>query len=300
MGGAAGTVHQSIALMKTVLLVGLLVFGLGFALRWLVALRSRAAAAVESARPPLTAVLLGFVTDFFDTLGIGSFAPTAAVLRFARMVPDRQIPGTMNVGHTLPVVVMALLFLDLVEVEAATLVTMIACAVVGAWFGAGLVARLPRRPIQIGIGVGLGVAAVLMVMGQLGVMPVGGAALGLSTAPLLLAGVVSVLLGALNTLGIGFYGPCMILVALLGMDPKAAFPIMMGSCAFLMSVGSARFIADGAYSPRIALGITLGGVPAVFLATMLVGSLDLTALRWLVVVVASYTAVMMLWAARRP
>jgi uncharacterized membrane protein YfcA len=286
--------------MKTFLLVGLFLFGVGFAWRWFSALYRRPTDRLATITPSPGAVVLGFVTDFFDTLGIGSFAPTAAALRFARMVPDERIPGTMNVGHTLPVVVMAFLFLDLVEVETVTLVTMIACAVVGAWFGAGMVARLPRRPIRISIGIGLTIAALLMVMGQLGIMPIGGVALELSTGRLLLAGGVSVLLGALNTLGIGFYGPCMILVALLGMDPKAAFPIMMGSCAFLMTVGSSRLVAEGAYSAPVALGITLGGVPAVFLATMLVGSLDMTALRWLVVAVATYAAVTMLWAARSP
>ena len=194
---------------------------------------------------------------------------------------------------------MAFLFLDLVEVEAATLLSMLAASVVGAWFGAGLVARLPRRPIQIGMGLGLAIAAALMVTKQLEADPLGGDALGLPPGKLVFATVCSALLGALNTLGIGLYGPCMILVALLGMDPKAAFPIMMGSCAFLMPVGSARFVRQGAYSVRPALGLTLGGVPAVFLAVWLVGSMDLTTLRWLVVVVATYTAATLLGSAWR-
>ncbi len=50
------------------------------------------------------------------------------------------------------------------------------------------------------------------------------------------------MLGALMTLGIGLYAPCMILVGLLGMNATAAFPIMMGSCAFLMPIASAKFV----------------------------------------------------------
>ena len=49
----------------------------------------------------------------------------------------------------------------------------------------------------------------------------------------------------------------MILVSLLGMNPTAAFPIMMGSCAFLMPVGSLRFIRERAYSLPSALGLAL-------------------------------------------
>ena len=106
------------------------------------------------------------------------------------------------------------------------------------------------------------------------------------------------LLGALMTLGIGLYAPCMILVALLGMNPIAAFPIMMGSCAFLMPVGAARFIRMQSYSLAPSIGLALGGLPAVFLAAFIVKSLPMTILRWLVVAVVTYTAAAMLASAR--
>lgn len=259
----------------------------------------RRARRAGTAAPGPGHLALGFATNFFDTLGIGSFAPTAAVFRMTGMVPDALIPGTMNVGHTLPVVLMAYLFISVVEVEPWTLGSMIAASVVGAWFGAGIVARLPRRAVQCGIGAALLIGALLMASGMLRGAPVGGTALGLSSGDLAIAVVASALLGALNTLGVGLYAPCMILVALLGMDPKAAFPIMMGSCAFLMPVGSARFVRDGAFSLRPALGLTIGGLPAVLVAVFLVRELSLDLLRWLVVGVATYTAVLMLVGARR-
>jgi uncharacterized membrane protein YfcA len=90
----------------------------------------------------------------------------------------------------------------------------------------------------------------------------------------------------------------MILVSLLGMSPKVAFPIMMGSCAFLMPVGSLRFIRKDAYSLRPALGLAVGGVPGVLLAAFIVKSLPLGAVRWLVIVVVVYTALALLRSAR--
>jgi uncharacterized membrane protein YfcA len=96
------------------------------------------------------------------------------------------------------------------------------------------------------------------------------------------------------TLGIGLYAPCMMLVSLLGMNPRAAFPIMMGSCAVLMSVGSLPFIRSQRYSLKAGLGLTFGGVPGVLLAAFVIKSLPLTAMRWLVVAVVIYTAGMML------
>ena len=279
---------------KTVLLAALGALAALFVGVWIRGVRRAKARAAGSKLPSPEQAGIGFLTNFFDTLGIGSFAPTTVLFKLRRMVPDELIPGTLNVGHTLPVVVQAFIFVAIIEVDLATLVMMIAASIVGAWWGAGVVARLPRRAIQLGVAAALLAAAAFFIMTNLGLFPAGGEALGLSGWRLGLAVGASVLLGALNTLGIGFYAPCMTLVSLLGMNPQVAFPIMMGSCAFLMPVGSARFVGAGKYSLRPALGLALGGIPAVLLAAFVVKSLPVTALRWLVVVVVLYTAALML------
>lgn len=250
----------------------------------------------DTQRPTCVQLLIGFVTNFFDTLGIGNFAPTTAAYRFLRIVPDALIPGTMNVGHTLPVVAMAYVFIGVVAVDATTLVVMIAAAILGSWLGAGVVTRLPRRAIQVGMGIAMLTAAALFTMAHVDAIPVGGEALALDPTGLTIAAVCVAAFGALQTIGIGLYAPCMILVALLGMNPKAAFPIMMGACAFLMPVASARFIRRDKYHHRAALGLTLGGLPAVFLAAYVVKSLPIAGLRWLVIVVSAYTGMTMLLA----
>jgi len=261
--------------------------------------RPAAGASSESRAPSAAGLATGFVANFFDTLGIGSFATTTAIFRHWRSVPDERIPGTLNVGHTLPTIAQAFIFTTLVPVEPRTLISMLAAAVLGAWLGAGVVARLPRRHVQLGMGLALVGAAALTAAQALGTIPGGGMALGLTGTRFLIGVVGNLVLGALMTIGIGLYGPCLILVALLGMDPKAAFPIMMGSCAFLMPVASARFVRERAFDVRAALGLLLGGIPAVLVAAFLVKSLPLTAVRWLVVVVVLYTAVTLLLAARR-
>jgi len=242
--------------------------------------------------------LIGFVTNFFDTLGIGSFAPTTSAYKLKNIVPDRIIPGTLNVGHTPAVIVQAFIFMSIIEVEIVTLTALIGASVAGAWLGAGVVASWPRRKIQIGMGAALLVAALLMLMTQFDLFPVGGEALGLDGTLLVVAVVGNFILGALMTLGIGMYAPSMIMISLLGMNPAVAFPIMMGSCAFLMPVGSIRFLRADAYALRPALGLVLGGIPAVLVAAFIVGSLPIDYVRWLVVVVVTYTAISMLRSAR--
>ena len=237
---------------------------------------------------------IGFVTAFFDTLGIGSFATTTAVYKLRHMVPVKLIPGTLNVGHTLPTIAQAFIYTQLVPVESTTLVLMIAAAVAGSWLGAGVVVRWPRRKIQIGMGVALLGAAALMLMTALQLFPAGGDTQGLAGARLGIGVAGNFVIGALMMLGIGLYAPCMILVYLLGMNPAAAFPIMMGSCAFLMPISSVRFVKTRAYHGQAALGLALGGLPAALIAALIVKSLPLDAVRWLVVFVVICTSLNML------
>ena len=253
----------------------------------------------DRGRPSPEHFVIGFVTDFFDTLGIGNFAPTTSIFRLRKMVPDELIPGTLNVGHAIPVVVEALIYISIIEVDRWTLVLMIGAAVAGSWFGAGVVAALPRRAIQIGMGLALLAAAGLMLMTQFGWFPAGGDTPGLSGIQLAIGLGGSVVLGALMTLGVGYYAPCMILISLLGMNPKGAFPVMMGACAFLMPVAGMRFVQRARFSLRPALGLCLGGIPGVLLAAYSLLALPLEYVRWLVVAVVVYTSVIMLRSAAR-
>jgi uncharacterized membrane protein YfcA len=287
---------------KTLLLGILTIFLIAFVIIWIRQARSRAASD-EKGLPSLLHLAIGFVTNFFDTLGIGSFAPTTAIFKLKKLVPDEKIPGTLNIGHTPPTFVQALIFISVVQVEVKTLILLIAASVLGSWLGAGVVARWPRKTIQYGMGLALLVAATLFVIKNLDEMrgaPVipGGTAMGLEGTWLYVGIIGNFVLGALMTLGIGLYAPCLIMISLLGMNPRAAFPIMMGSCAFLMPVASAKFLQAAKYSLRAALGLAIGGVPAVLIAALIVKELPLTYVRWLVVIVVLYTAISMLRSAK--
>jgi len=283
--------------VNILILVALVALAGAFVFRWRRVERARRVDG-QRRRPGPVDLAIGAVANFFDTLGVGAFATTTAAFKLFGRVPDDEIPGTLNVGHALPTMAQALIFIAVVDVEPVTLVGMIAAAVLGAWLGVGFVARAPRRTIQLAMGVALLAAAGLFLASVLGVMPAGGEARALTGGKLAFAIGANVVLGALMMLGIGLYAPCLILVSLLGMNPLAAFPIMMGSCAFLMPVGGSRFVASGRYDLKAALGLALGGIPAVLVAAYIVKSLPLDWLRILVIVVVVYAAISMLWSAR--
>jgi uncharacterized membrane protein YfcA len=244
-------------------------------------------------------LLIGFVTDFFDTLGIGSFAPTTAIFKLRGIVADELIPGTLNVGHATAAVAESLIFVTAIVVDPLLLVTVVGGAAAGAWLGAGVVARLPRRAIQVTMGVALLIAGSVFTAINLGALPGGGTAMHLGSWKFGVAVGINFVLGALMSAGIGLYAPCMITLALLGMHPLAAFPIMMGACALLQPVASLRFFQTGKFAWGPSLGLTFGGVIGVLIAAYIVKSLPLIALRWLVIVVIAYAAFAMLRSAAR-
>jgi uncharacterized membrane protein YfcA len=249
-------------------------------------------------KPTLAMIITGAVTAFFDTLGIGSFATTTSIVKQWNLVDIGVLPGTLNVGHALGTVAQAYIYTKLVPVDATTLILMIGASVAGAWLGAGIVGNWPKQRIQMGMGILLLGAAAIFLGGVMGWLPAGGDATGLTGIKLVAGLVGNFALGALMTLGIGLYGPCMILVSLLGMNSTTAFPIMMGSCAFLMPIASARFIKLDKFDPGAALGIMIGGLPATLVAAFLVVSMPLTYVKWLVIVVVTYTSINLLRSAR--
>lgn len=237
---------------------------------------------------------IGALVNFFDPLGIGAFAPQTALLKFTKQTRDKLIPGTMNIANCIPVLLQAIIFTTVVKVEAITLVSMLVSAMAGAVLGAGLVSRMSEKKIRLVMGFALACTAFIMFSSLMGWFPVGGNAIGLYGVKLVVAVAVNFILGALMTAGVGLYNPCMVLIFLLGMSPDVAFPIMMGSCAFLMPPASVKFIKENAYNRKSALSMCIFGSIATLIASLVIKSMPLDVLKWIVVGVTVYTSTVML------
>jgi hypothetical protein len=244
-------------------------------------------------------LVLGAVTNFFDTLGIGSFAPTMAWFKFRNLVPDQLIPQPMLVGHSLPTIAQGVIFLILLGVLVDP-VLLVGCALsltLGGVIGAPIVSKTKVWIVQLAVSVALTIAAVLYTMTNLDLIPSGGLASGLSPELTIVAIVANFIFGILLNFGIGHYAPSLVMLSLMGLDPRLAFPIMATGGAITIAAAGSRHILIGQIDLKIALGIAIGGVPAVLLAAFIVKEMPLEVLRWLVTLVVLYAAAVMFRAA---
>ncbi len=285
-----------------VLYTCLVLVNVAFIGAWVIATKTRKAQGLPAApgRPSAGDVAIGVGTNFLDTLGIGNYAQITALFKLRGNPADVLIPGTLNVGNTIPSFISTLLFTTAINVEPLLLTCMVLSAGAGAWVGAGIVSRMQQRTIQLFMGVALLIAASFFTMTNVGILPPTGTAMGLDGWRFIVAVGANFVLGALMCVGIGNYAPSMALLAFLGMHPIAAYPIMIGSDGVLIPVASLGFLKSGRFAQGVALGLTLGGVLGTLLAFPLVKTLEnhLTLMRWVVIGVVVYAGVTMLRSAR--
>lgn len=241
----------------------------------------------------IVTTIIGFVANFLDTLGIGSFAPSSAAFKMTKSVDDSLVPGTLNVGDTIPVCVEAFLFFDIVDMDILTLILMLVAAVLGSLVSASIVTKFDRKKVRYTLFVGLFLLATVILLKVFNVPPFGtvGTALGLRGIKLVIAVVGNFILGALMSIGVGLYAPCMAMVLALGMNSTCAFPAMMGSCAFLMAFGNGpKFIKEAKIDIVATWTQAIGGTIGVFVAFYLVKSMPIDVLTKVIVVVVYFTA----------
>ncbi|SHH26790.1 sulfite exporter TauE/SafE family protein [Tepidibacter thalassicus] len=279
--------------MTKVLLGIIILSGIPFALMLFKAYFKRKAEGKLEKESFIQIGLIGAFANFFDTLGLSSFAIETSLFKNFKLVDDAKLPGTLNVGATIPTLFQACIFIASIKVEPLTLFSMIIAALIGAIVGAGLISKLPKKTIQLAMGIALLTMAVILIADQLKLLPVGGNAMELSGSKLIIAIIGNFIFGALNTLGIGLFAPCMTLVYMLGMAPIAAFPIMMGSCALLLPFAGMKFIKEDAHSAKASMAINTMGPIGVLIAAFLVKKMDIHLLKLLLIFIVLYTTVMM-------
>lgn len=248
---------------------------------------------IEKEGNPILYAIMGTVINFFDALGIGSFAVSTAAFKLGKMMDDKLIPGTLNVATTTSLIAEAFIYMSIVEIDSLTVLLTIISAMAGAYIGASIVSKLPKKQIQLGMGTALIIVAVLLVLGLAGFINMDGTAIGLRGFKLIIACIVCFILGMTNCIGIGMFAPTMAMAALLGLSPIVAYPIMTGGSAFLQPIASYKFIKENSFNRKLSVIWSIFGVIGVVIAAFLVKSLPVHILKMVVVVVVVYTSISM-------
>lgn len=239
--------------------------------------------------------LIGLLANFCDTLGIGSFAITIPLLKIFKQCEDALIPGTLNVGASMPTMLEALIFIQVIHVEPMTLISMIIASSIGAWLGARFVCHLPKKQIQYAVGLALLITAIFIFATLMNWLPHSTAnAIGLHGIKLIIGILFYFFMGSLTAIGIGSYAPSLAIAFMLGLSPRAIFPIMMGASAFLIPAAGLKFMQENKYSKKTALAFGLCGLIGVLIAAYIVKTLPLQILQWVVIGILLYTSALML------
>ena len=240
---------------------------------------------------------VGVLCNFLDTLGCGSYAPSTALYKIFNNQDDIDIPGTLNVGDTFPVIFEAFIFTASVEVKPVFLWAMLIAAAIGSFAFASVVTKWPRNKIRWALGVIMPLLAIVMLLRNLKIGPFALEAnpefangFVVSNWQFWVAVLLNVLWGALMDIGFGLYAPCMATCMMLGVDAGPCFPIFMGSCALLMPACSIEFIKTGRFDAVATLGNMIGGCAGVFIAWKIITSMPMFWLVNLVCAVLLFTS----------
>ncbi|MFR5585763.1 MAG: hypothetical protein ACLTLQ_19785 [[Clostridium] scindens] len=237
--------------------------------------------------------IMGFVLNLLDTLGVGSNATQMAFFKLTKLSPDEHLPANGNVIFAIPVGVEFLLFLDIVEVDTVTLITMLVSSVLGAIVRGEDCQQAAGEYLEKDPGChtalrsgdsDLQVKRIRSFWHDGGRNRTYGRQARYRHCSQFCIRSIDDLRGrAICTI--------MALCALLGMNISVAFPIMMGSCAFLMPPASVEFVKSGKYNRPAAAIATITGIFGVLAAYYIVKSMPITLLTWIVAAVLIYMSI---------
>lgn len=237
-----------------------------------------------------TSGVIGGIAYFFNTLGIGSYATSTAMLRATKQINDKHLPGTLNVTSILPELLGSFIFISIIKVDPLTIALMVSATCVGCWIGASIVSKLPEKTICFVISIALFFAASLMLAKQFNLIPSDyTGAIGFTGMKLIVAVMCSSFIGMLSSMGIGTYALFLALALTLGLDARAAFPIMMSATSLGNGFASVKFIKSGKYDRKATVAMAVVALVGVLVAAYVVKTLPLHILTWVVIGVIYYT-----------
>lgn len=230
----------------------------------------------------------GVVAFISDALGMGSFAVNIALAELLGTFHDEELPAMNNGAQVIPGVFESIFFMQLIDVDLTTLITLVAGTCLGGLIGGNVVSRLGKQSIRLAMMCCFTLIIALLLCRQFHIFPIGGELIALHSGKLVMGFVGMVVCGMLTSVGIGLFVMVQAVLFLLGVSPMVAFPIMTTAGAMQQPLTTLAFLKHDKIPLKKTLILSLGGCVGVFLALILFNHLTISWLHSLLILIITY------------
>ena len=230
----------------------------------------------------------GIIAFIADTLGVGSFAVNVALAKLLGTFPDDELPAMNNGAQVIPGTIESLFFMQLIEVDLTTLVTLVTGTCIGGLLGGMVVSRLSKQAIRLSMLCCFLLIIGLLVCHQFRLLPVGGDVTELHSWKLIVGFLAMILCGALTSVGIGLFVMVQGVLFLLNVSPLIAFPIMTTAGAMQQPLTTMVFLQQRKIPLKKTLILSLFGCVGVLITLPLFRHLTITWLHSMLLVIMIY------------
>ena len=235
---------------------------------------------------------IGLIANFFDTLGIGSFALIIAMRGMLKVMPDDiRLIGTMNIHAVFIAVVQTLIFLNVFQVDTTNLIISIVMISLGSILSGIIAIRIKHTLVHKIMLAAFIVTGILLLFSQLNILPISSNSTVITGYMLIPFAIFMFIAGMLPGFGIGYYSLIKSSIFLFGVSPIVAFPLMAAASAFQQPITSAIFISNKKFYFKSALLLGISGSVGVLLAAPLISKIDPRTLKWWLLFVVVYNII---------
>lgn len=207
----------------------------------------------------------GVLAFIADTLGIGSFAVNVTLAKWMGTFRDDEMPAVNNGAQVIPGTIESLFFINLIDVDLTTLLTLIAGTCIGGVLGSFVVNHLSKQVIRLAMISCFALIIMLLISHQFRIFSLDGELTELHSGKLIIGFLAMVVCGALTSVGVGLFVMVQGVLFLMNISPVVAFPIMTTAGAMQQPLTTLVFLKHNKIPLKKTLILSLAGCVGVFI-----------------------------------
>jgi uncharacterized membrane protein YfcA len=233
-------------------------------------------------------IFSGIMAFIADTLGLGSFAVNVALAKLLGTFQDDELPAVNNGAQVIPGTIESLFFMHLVDVDFATLLTLVAGTCIGGLLGGFVVSRLGKQAIRLAMICSFALIIVLLISHQFRWLQVGGDLTELHSWNLIIGFFALIICGAVTSVGVGLFVMVQGVLFVMNVSPVVAFPIMTTAGAMQQPLTTLVFLQKNKIPLKKTMILSLSGCLGVLITIPIFTKLTISWLHLLLLFILIY------------